>query len=176
SDRRGMLSHLPCKGMVDSSHRNSSNPSCFQERHMAQQAIFGPFFATMLLTLIVWVHMYVRRIYFITASKVSPQDLAVPGELARRSPPAVSNPSDNLKNLFEMPVLFYALTLYLFATGQADPGYVYAGWIFAAFRALHSAVHCTFNLVLLRFWLYAISTAALWFMMLRAALKHFGVL
>src|SRR5215470_10457008 len=143
---------------------------------MAQQAIFGPFFATMLLTLIVWVYMYVRRIYFITASKLSPQDLAVPGELSRRSPPAVSNPSDNLKNLFEMPVLFYALTLYLFATGQADTGYVYAGWIFAAFRALHSAVHCTFNLVLLRFWLYAISTAALSFIMLRAVLRHFGVL
>ncbi len=143
---------------------------------MTPQAIFGPFFATMLLTLVVWVYMYVRRIHFITASKLNPQDLAVPGELARRIPPAVSNPSDNLKNLFETPVLFYALTLYLFATGQADAGYVYAGWLFAAFRALHSAVHCTFNLVLLRFWIYAISTAALWFMVIRAALTHFGVL
>jgi hypothetical protein len=143
---------------------------------MTSHAIFGPFLATMLLTLVVWVCMYVRRIRFITACKLNPQDLAIPGELARRSPPAVSNPSDNLKNLFEMPVLFYALTLYLFVTGQADAGYVYAGWIFASFRMLHSAVHCTFNLVLLRFWLYAISTAALWFMVIRAALTHFGVL
>jgi hypothetical protein len=141
---------------------------------MAQQAIFGPFFATMILTLFVWVYMYVRRIRFITTSKLSPQDLAVPGELARISPPAVSNPSDNLKNLFETPVLFYALTLYLFATGQVDAAYVYAGWIFAAFRLLHSAVHCTFNIVLLRFWLYAISTAALFFMLVRAAVGYFG--
>jgi hypothetical protein len=141
---------------------------------MAQQAIFGPFFATMFLTLFVWVYMYVRRIRFITTSKLSPQDLAVPGELARISPPAVSNPSDNLKNLFETPVLFYALTLYLFATGQVDAAYVYAGWIFAAFRLLHSAVHCTFNVVLLRFWLYAISTAALFFMLVRAAVGYFG--
>jgi hypothetical protein len=129
----------------------------------------------MLLTLVVWVYMYVRRIHFITASNLNPQDLTIPGELARRSSPAVSNPSDNLKNLFEMPVLFYALALYLFATGQVDTAYVYAGWTFAAFRALHSAVHCTFNLVLLRFWLYAISAAALWFMVIRAALTHFGV-
>jgi hypothetical protein len=143
---------------------------------MAPQAIFGPFFATMLLTLVVWVYMYVRRIHFITGNNINPQDLTIPGELARRSSPAVSNPSDNLKNLFEMPVLFYALTLYLFATGQVDAGYVYVGWTFAAFRALHSAIHCTFNLVLLRFWLYAISTAALWFMVIRAALTHFGVL
>jgi hypothetical protein len=141
---------------------------------MAQQAIFGPFFATMILTLFVWVYMYVRRIRFIATSKLSPQDLAVPGQLARISPPAVSSPSDNLKNLFEMPVLFYALTLYLFATGQVDQGYVYAAWIFAAFRALHSAVHCTFNVVMLRFWLYAISTAALLFMLIRAGVGYFG--
>jgi hypothetical protein len=141
---------------------------------MARQAIFGPFFAMMLLTLIVSIYMYVRRIHFIVGSKLSPQDLAVPGELARLSPPAVSNPSDNLKNLFEMPVLFYALTLYLYATGRADFICVYAGWIFAAFRALHSAVHCTVNIVMLRFWLCAISTAALWFMAIRAALSYFG--
>jgi hypothetical protein len=37
---------------------------CNREDHMAQQAIFGPFFATMFLTLVVWVYMYVRRIRF----------------------------------------------------------------------------------------------------------------
>jgi hypothetical protein len=139
---------------------------------MRQQAIFGPFFATMLLTLVVWVYMYVRRIHFIETGKFSPRDLSVPDELERLSPPAVSNPSDNLKNLFELPVLFYALALYLFATGQVDAGYVYVGWIFAAFRALHSAVHCTFNRVMVRFWLYAISSAALWFILIRAAVAY----
>jgi len=67
---------------------------------MDQAMIFGPFFAMMFLTLVVWVYMYVRRISFITVKKLSPKDLAVLGELARISPPAVSNPSDNLKNLF----------------------------------------------------------------------------
>jgi hypothetical protein len=32
---------------------------------MAQTAIFGPFFAMMVLTLLVWVYMYIRRISFI---------------------------------------------------------------------------------------------------------------
>jgi hypothetical protein len=115
-----------------------------------------------------------RRISFITGHKISPRDLAVPGALARLSPPAVSNPSDNVKNLFEMPVLLYALALYLFVTSQVDAAYVYAGWCFVAFRALHSAVHCTFNLVMLRFYLYLISTVVLWFIALRAASAHFG--
>ena len=141
---------------------------------MDQTAIFGPFFATMFLTLLVWVYMYIRRIAFITGSKLNPKELAVPGALAQLSPPEVSNPSDNLKNLFEIPVLFYALALYLFVTKQVDATYVTAAWVFVGFRALHSAVHCTFNLVLLRFYLYLFATLAVWFMGIRAALTYFG--
>lgn len=140
---------------------------------MAQQAIFGPFFATIFLTLVVWVYMYIRRISFINRNKFGPDDLT-PSAFARLSPPEVSNPSDNLKNLFEIPVLFYALVLYLFVTNQVDAVYVTAAWVFVAFRALHSAVHCTFNLIMLRFYLYLIATLAVWFMATRAALGHFS--
>lgn len=139
---------------------------------MRQTAIFGPFFATMLLTLVVWIYMYVRRIALIRDRRIDPQALASPGALAALSPPAVSNPSDNLKNLFEVPVLFYALALYLFAVGRVDAVHVGAAWVFAAFRVLHSAVHCTFNRVALRFQLYLVSTLALWLMLVRAVLQH----
>ena len=141
---------------------------------MRQTAIFGPFFATIFLTLVVWLYMYIRRISFIMSRGISSQDLAVPGALAQISPPAVSNPSDNLKNLFEIPVLFYALALYLFVTKQVDVPYLDAAWVFVAFRALHSAVHCTFNLVILRFYLYLIATLAVWFIAIRAAINYFG--
>jgi hypothetical protein len=141
---------------------------------MAQTAIFGPFFAMIFLTLIVWVYMYIRRISFIRSSALGQQELAAPGALARLSPPEVANPSDNLKNLFEISVLFYALTLYLFVTQQVDAVYITAAWIFVAFRALHSAVHCTFNLIMLRFSLYLIATLAVWFIAIRAAFTYFG--
>jgi hypothetical protein len=141
---------------------------------MTQAAIFGPLFATVLLTFVVWVYMYIRRISFITSNKISSKDLAVPGALAQLSPPAVSNPSDNLKNLFEIPVIFYALALYLFATKQVDTVYVAAAWVFVAFRVLHSAVHCTFNLVMLRFYLYLFAALAVWVIAIRAALAYFG--
>jgi hypothetical protein len=139
-----------------------------------QTAIFGPFFATMFLTLVVWVYMYARRVSFISVNKISPNDLAAPGKLAQLSPPEVSNPSDNLKNLFEIPVIFYARALYLFVTKQVDSIYVIVAWIFVAFRVLHSAVHCTFNLVILRFYLYLFATLAVWFIAIRAALAYFG--
>lgn len=142
---------------------------------MRQDAIFSPFFASMFLTLSVWVYMYIRRISFITSRKLNPQDLAVPNTLAQISPPSVSNPSDNLKNLFEIPVLFYALLLYLFITQQVDTVYVNAAWIFVLFRVLHSVVHCTFNLVILRFYLYLFATLAVWFIAFRAAFIHFNI-
>ncbi|HVS22928.1 MAG TPA: MAPEG family protein [Gammaproteobacteria bacterium] len=141
---------------------------------MDQNAIFAPFFAQMLLTLIVWAYMYARRIPLIVGLKLTQADLAKPGELARLSPAAVSNPSDNLKNQFEIPVLFYALVLFLYATRQVDAVYVGAAWVFVAFRVAHSIVHCTFNLVLLRFYLYLTATLAVWSMLIRAALHYFG--
>lgn len=141
---------------------------------MPQTAIFGPFFAMIFLTLLVWIYMYVRRIHFIEANKIDPQELASPDALVRLSPPAVNNPSDNLKNLFEIPVIFYALALYLFVMKEVDVAYVAAAWIFVVFRLLHSAVHCTFNLIMLRFWLYIIAAAAVWFMAIRAGLATFG--
>jgi hypothetical protein len=141
---------------------------------MSQDTIFSPFFASVFLTLLVWVYMYIRRISFIISRKISPQDLTVPNTLAQISPPYVSNPSDNLKNLFEIPVIFYALVLYLFITKQVDAMYVNAAWVFVAFRVLHSAVHCTFNLMLLRFYLYLFATLAVWFIAIRAALVHFS--
>jgi hypothetical protein len=137
---------------------------------MNQTAIFAPFLTMMLLTLVVWFYMYSQRIPLIRKSKINPNALTA-AELARISPPSVSNPSDNLKNLFELPTLFYGLALYLFVANKVDEVYLIGAWTFAAFRVSHSAVHCTINIVLLRFWLYCIAALALWFMVVRAALS-----
>lgn len=137
---------------------------------MNQAVIFHPFFATMLLTLVVWIYMYGRRLPFIFANGLDPKQMT-PLELARVSPPQVSTPSDNLKNLFELPTVFYAIVLYIYVARQVDPTFVGAAWGFFLFRALHSVVHCTFNFIPLRFVLYVISAGALWFMVLRAALS-----
>ena len=137
---------------------------------MSEAVIFQPFLATMLLTLVVWIYMYGRRLPFIFSSGLDPKRMT-PDELARLSPPQVSTPSDNLKNLFELPTVFYAVVLYVYVTRQVDAVYLGAAWGFFLFRALHSAVHCTFNFIPLRFVLYVISSGALWFMVVRAAVS-----
>jgi hypothetical protein len=137
---------------------------------MNQDVIFQPFLATMILTFVVWVYMYGRRLTFIFSSGLDPKQMT-PLELTRLSPPRVSTPSDNLKNLFELPTVFYAVVLYIYVTHQVDAAFVGAAWGFFLFRALHSVVHCTFNFIPLRFVLYVISAGTLWFMVLRAALS-----
>ena len=137
---------------------------------MTQLHIFQPFFAMMFLTLAVWLFMFTVRIRFLTSGSAGSVDLSKPGELARISPAEISNPSDNLKNLFELPVLFYAIVLYLYATNSVDGIHVACAWVFAVFRMLHSFVHCTFNHVMLRFYLYLIAAIGLWTMVVRAAL------
>jgi len=140
---------------------------------MEQTAIFTPFFTMIFLTLAVWIYMYARRIPFIQNSNLSPEQLA-PTEFARISPPEVANPSDNLKNLFEIPTIFYGLVLYLYVTTQVDMVYLAASWVFVTFRVFHSIVHCTINIIVLRFWLYFVSTVALWFIAIRAAFRLLG--
>jgi hypothetical protein len=137
---------------------------------MSQARIFAPFVGTMLLTLAVWIHLYARRIPFLVRSGLIKRSQLRPEELAQLAPPAVSNPSDNLKNLCELPTIFYAAVLYLYVTRQVDALYLGAAWVFLAFRVLHSAVHCTFNYIPLRFYLYLASSLALWLMVVRIAL------
>jgi hypothetical protein len=57
---------------------------------MTQTAIFGPVFATMLLTVLVWTYMFIRRISFLTNNDIGPEKLTIPGALAQVSPPGSS--------------------------------------------------------------------------------------
>jgi hypothetical protein len=69
--------------------------------------------------------------------------------------------SDNFKNLFEMPVLFYALCAVILATQQASAPLVMGAWAYVALRYVHSLIQCTYNLVLHRFLAFMSSTVVL---------------
>lgn len=140
---------------------------------MKQTDIFSPFLSMMIITMIVWVYMYIRRGRYMFKNGIRPGALATPEAVNRALPDEVNGPSNNLKNMFELPVLFYALCLFLFLTGRVNVVYLYSAYIFVIFRAVHSLVHCTVNIVSLRFFAYVISSAALWFMIVKAAVGQF---
>ena len=55
--------------------------------------------------------------------------------------------ADNFRNLFEVPVLFFALAAIALAIGYVPDWLVACSWLFFALRLLHSLIHCTYNKV-----------------------------
>ena len=140
---------------------------------MNSQVILQPMLAMMVLTAIVWFVLYARRLPAMRKVGVSSQEYTTPDKGAAVLPESVSFPAHNFRNLFELPVLFYALCLYLFVTGTAERPDLVAAWLFVGFRALHSLIHSTVNIVIARFLAYLAATIALWFMLVRAVLTAF---
>lgn len=77
--------------------------------------IFIPFIGMITLTLAVWIVMYAKRLVWISKHDIDPNSIATPETLSATIPDQVNHASNNFKNLFELPVLFYALCLYLIA-------------------------------------------------------------
>ena len=143
---------------------------------MSSDTILLPFFGVMLLTLVVWTTMYIRRTSFLLREQIDLRKVDTPEKAAAVIPGKISLPSHNLKNLFELPALFYALCLYLYVAGLVDQIYLAAAWLFFVLRVLHSIVHCTKNIVMLRFYLYSAAALVLWFMLGRALFRELGAL
>jgi len=135
---------------------------------MFYKPILLPLLALVFLTFAVWVYMYVTRLSEIRRKKIDPQDLdtRVHGQTLLTESP---RQADNLKNLFEMPVLFYIAALLSMVLMIQDPFLVQLAWGYVALRYVHSFVHCTYNRVMHRFMAYAASCIVLMFIWARLA-------
>jgi hypothetical protein len=123
--------------------------------------ILLPALALVLLTALVWSWMYYTRIREIRARKIRIQTLADTSR-ARELLKRVAGPSENLANLFEMPVLFYVAVIVLYMTGLTNRLYLVLAWIFVALRYVHSLIHVSYNRVTHRFTAHVASTLVLW--------------
>ncbi len=127
--------------------------------------IVYPCLAMIGITAIVWIRLHVERIGEMRARGIQPQDIAT----SRQAAALLQNvkAAENFQNLFEVPVLFYVLSVLLIATHSVSTLFVVGAWLFVILRGLHSLVHCTYNHVMHRFILYVLSTLtlfALWAM------------
>lgn len=135
---------------------------------MLQQFILYPVLVLVLQTMVVWAVMYYTRLRFMAHEHVEPQSIADARDADARLGP-VSGPSNNFRNLAEVPPLFYLLAVVLFLLGQVDTPYLVGAWLFVGLRMIHSLIQCTNNRVPHRFAVYFLSTTLLWAMWLRLA-------
>jgi hypothetical protein len=129
---------------------------------MHQSAVFAPMLSLFLITAVVWLLLISRRIVFFVRSGVDPQTMQTSQALNAAVPDRILALGNNLVNLFELPVIFYVLTLVVAFTGTVDEWFMRGAWAYVALRALHTAVHCTYNRVMHRFLAYLASCVILW--------------
>jgi hypothetical protein len=77
-------------------------------------------------------------------------------------PGGTHNP--NYADLLEMPVLFYVVCLMLYVANRVDTTFLMLAWIYVALRALHSAVHLSYDNFRHRMVLFALSNFAVFAM------------
>lgn len=115
--------------------------------------------------------MYVVRLTEARKNKIAIDDLT---PFNRNLPRAFITSGDTLRNLFELPVLFYLAAVLLLVLHLGDAIYVWLAWAFFALRCVHSFIHTTYNRVTHRFVVYFLSSLILWAMWLRLALQIFS--
>ena len=117
---------------------------------MSQTALLTPIFVLVLWTSAVFLVLAFGRV----KNTKNPQDAAHSKDLKGTMPDWVERAADNYNHLFEQPVAFYALTLCIAIINNFDSFMVQLAWAFVVLRIMHSLVQLTFNLVLLRFFIF----------------------
>ena len=127
---------------------------------MDAKLIFMPAVAMVALTFVVWWRMYVVRIGQMKRERIHPQAVATSSQSSARLTDSCA--ADNFRNLFELPVLFYMALVVAAITGQVNATTIALAWAFVLLRIVHSAIHCTYNKVMHRFYAYVAGGMALW--------------
>ena len=127
---------------------------------MDAKLIFMPAVAMVALTFVVWWRMYFMRIGQMKRERIHPQAVATSAQSAARLTDSCA--ADNFRNLFELPVLFYLALVVAALTQQVNAVTICLAWAFVLLRVVHSAIHCTYNKVMHRFYSYLAGGMALW--------------
>ena len=128
---------------------------------MSVMEILLPLFVQVLLTFILGGYLAILRRKTLGSRQTRWQDIALrePGW-----PPHIAQVGNSFSNQFEIPVLFYVLTILALITRQADLLFVVLAWIFVLSRLVHVYIHVTSNYVPMRGLAFALGCGTLMIM------------
>jgi hypothetical protein len=109
---------------------------------MYRNLIFWPVLVMVLLTLLIYVRLIKVKIREMKAGRV---DMARRGLHEDAWGEAVLQINNNIRNQFELPVLFYVLAVAFWALGAVSVLVLVAAWLFVVSRVAHAWVHLTSN-------------------------------
>ncbi len=117
----------------------------------------------------VWIRMYLTRIRELRQRQLNPQSLSTSAQASGLLTDVAA--ADNFRNLFEVPVLFYAVCCALAIAGAESVTQVALAWLFVGLRIVHTFIHVTYNRVMHRFAAYVLSTVVVFLMWAQLAVS-----
>ncbi|PCI62246.1 MAG: hypothetical protein COB37_07200 [Kordiimonadales bacterium] len=126
------------------------------------KALFYPILLQGTLTFSVLALFVRRRFKAAYAGKTDPKYFKL--YQGKGEPPEVRVVDRNFSSQFEMPVLFYVVSLAAMVLDKADDVMLAAAWAYASFRVLHAYVHIYVRKIMTRFYAFMASNIALIFM------------
>jgi hypothetical protein len=127
-----------------------------------EYSILLPPTALVVLTGFVWLRLGSDRLGEMRSRRIHPQQVATSKQMGETMQNVRS--ADNFRNLFEVPVLFYALCAFLAITRLTTLLLLACAWGYVLLRAAHTYVHLTSNKVVRRFQVFVASTIVLYVM------------
>jgi hypothetical protein len=125
---------------------------------MSLQAVLLPLFVEVILTFALMLWMGALRAGDFRSGAVKPQNVALRETIW---PKRTMQAANSYSNQFELPVLFYVLTILEWVTRQAGYVFVVLAWIFVIFRVLQAYIHVTSNIYRIRSGLFSLSALVL---------------
>ena len=125
---------------------------------MSLQAVLLPLFVEVILTFVLLLWMGALRGGDFRTGAVRPADVAL---REARWPQRTTQAAYSFSNQFELPVLFYVLTILAWVTRHAGYAFVILAWIFVICRVLQAYVHVTSNAYRWRSSFYSIGALVL---------------
>ncbi|MDY0415651.1 MAG: MAPEG family protein [Pseudomonas sp.] len=118
--------------------------------------IIYPMFALVVLTFIVGFSTGISRLVSAKKGLVDPRYFRL---FAGHTPPdSMHKLGRNFSNLFEVPVLFYAVGIINLTLGFNDKLMIGFAWAFVILRIIHSIIHVTYNNPMHRFLVFLLSS------------------
>lgn len=105
------------------------------------EATIWPMIAHVALVFCLYLLLSFRRVDAVKGGRARPEQFRE----NREEPPESLVVKNAVANQFELPVLFYAVSILLYLVDADNPVTVVGGWLFVALRYAHAYVHVTSN-------------------------------
>jgi len=122
---------------------------------MEQSAIIYPAATLVCWTMIISLLLVTIRFRLVRSAQVNPGYFKL--NRGSKMPDYHTRLEQHYSNLFEFPILFYAVVATLLASNMVDNNFILMAWAYVALRLIHTLVHTTYNNVIHRLLVFGAS-------------------